>query len=137
MELKTHIGSVDIRIDTKRIDRNLKEAQKVLNIAVRNDCEPFVPHLNGGLRNSAAFPQGIYGGELEYNTPYAHYLYEGELYLAANGSSWAKKHEKKYPAGRPLAYPSEPGTTDHWFKKAKELHKDEWVRAVKEEVGEG
>lgn len=136
MKLNTHIGNVDIKIDTSRIDRNLKEAQKALNLAVKKDCEPLVPHLNGGLRGSANFPEGVYGGVLEYNTPYAHYQYEGELYLAANGSSWAKQYEKKYPAGKPLKQ-HEPGTTSEWFERAKELHKEEWVDAVKKEIGKG
>lgn len=134
MKINTHIGSVDIKVDTKRIDRNLREAQKALNIAVRDDCEPLIPHLNGGLRDSAMFPEGIYGGVLEYNTPYAHYQYVGELYLAENGSSWAKKHEKKYPTGTSLEH-HEPGTTDHWFEEAKELYGDNWLKIVKDEVG--
>lgn len=134
MKINTHIGSVDIKVDTSWIDRNLREAQKVLNIAVRKDCEPLVPHLNGGLRDSANFSEGIYGGVLEYNTPYAHYQYEGELYLAKDGSSWTGKYEKKYPTGVPLEY-SEPGTTDHFFEKAKELHQNEWIKAVRDEVG--
>lgn len=138
MRIRQRVGNVDIHIDTKRIDRNIREAQKLLNIAVRKDCEPLVPHLNGGLRGSANFPEGIYGGILEYNTSYAHYLYQGELYLASNGSSWAKKHEKKYPAGKSLTYhPKGAGTTDHWFDEAKRLHKDEWINAVKDEVGKG
>lgn len=139
MKINTHAGSVDIKIDTKRIDRNLKEAQKLLNMAVKNDCEPLVPHLNGALRNSAEFPGGIYGGILQYGgqfAPYAHYQYAGELYLAENGSSWARKYEKKFPAGKPLQY-HEPGTTDRWFEKAKEKHKEEWIDLVKREVGKG
>lgn len=32
MRIRQHIGNVDIHIDTKRIDRNLKEAQKLLNM---------------------------------------------------------------------------------------------------------
>ena len=74
MRIRQHVGNVDIKFDTNRIDRNMKECQKVLNLAVRTDCEPLVPHLNGQLRRSAIFPEGVYGGELEYNTPHAHYL---------------------------------------------------------------
>lgn len=135
-KINTTVGNVSIKIDTKRIDRNLKEAQRVLNIAVKKDCEPLVPHLNGGLRGNVNFPEGIYGGVLEYNSPYANYLYQGELYLAANGSSWAKKHEKKYPAGKQLEY-HESGTTDHWFEIAKQKHASEWIKAVKDEMGKG
>ena len=71
MRIRQHIGNVDIHIDTKRIDRNLKEAQKLLNMQVVADCDPLIPFQQGALRNSVNYPQGIYGGEIEYNTPYA------------------------------------------------------------------
>lgn len=138
MKINTHVGNVDIKIDTKRIDHNIKEAQAWINRKVVADCEPFIPFNQGALKNSVEYPQGIYGGEIEYNSPYAHYQYMGELYLSANGSSWAKKHEKKYPSGKPLHYhPKSAGTTDHWFEKAKEQHKEEWIKGVKEIAGKG
>ena len=59
MRLNTTVGNVNIKIDTKRLDRNVKEAQKLLNLAVRTDCEPLVPLLNGQLRRSANFPEGV------------------------------------------------------------------------------
>lgn len=64
------------------------------------------------------------------------YKHMGELYLAENGSSWAKKYETKYPAGRPLHY-GYPGTGDHCFETAKETHKEEWTNIVRREVGKG
>lgn len=137
MRINQHIGSVDIKIDTKRIEGNFRKAQAALNIAVRDDCEPLVPHLNGGLRGSFRFGNGdVHSDFVEWIAPYSHYMYEGELYLAANGSSWAKKHEKKFPADKPLHYhPKNSGTTDHWFEKAKDKNLDKWVQIVKEEIG--
>lgn len=136
MKLNTHIGNVDIHIDTKRIDKNLKEAQKLLNMQVVADCDPLIPFSQGQLAEQVDFPKGVYGGEIQYYAPHAHYQYTGELYLAENGSSWAKKYEKKYPAGKPIHYHPE-GTErgDHWFEKAKQQHKDDWVRLVKETAG--
>lgn len=134
MKINTHIGSVDIKIDTSRIDKNLIEAQKKLNEQVVADCTPLVPFRQGALRNSVNYPQGIYGGEIEWNTPYAHFQYMGELYLTSYGSPFAQKGEKKYPAGIPLNYHT-PGTGGQWFEKAKEQHKDEWIRLVKEAAG--
>lgn len=134
--INTHVGKVDIKIDTKRIDDNIKKAQELLNLQVVADCTPLIPFEQGALRNSANYPQGVYGGEIEWNTPYAHYIYQGELHLAANGSSWANKDEKKYPAGKPLHFhPEGVGTTDHWFDKAKEQHGKEWVALVKKTAG--
>lgn len=136
MKINTNVGNVDIKIDTSRIDGNLKEAQKLLNMQIVADCTPLIPFQQGALRNSVNYTQGIYGGEIEWNTPYAHYQYIGELYLAENGSSWAKKYEKKHPVGKPLAYHT-PGTTDHFFDEAKEQHGKEWVDLVKRTAGKG
>lgn len=136
MKINTHVGSIDISIDTSRLDKNIGEAQKLLNMQIVADCDPLIPFQQGALRNSVNYPQGINGGEIEWSTPYAHYQYEGELYLAENGSSWAKKYEKKYPAGEPLSYHTE-GTGGHWFETAKEQHKEEWIKLVKETAGKG
>lgn len=145
MRLNTTIGNVSIKLNTKRIDRNVMEAQKLLNLAVRTDCEPLVPLMNGQLRRSATFPEGVYGGVLEYNTPYAHYLYEGRVYgpnipikdSEGNITGWfSPPGQAKHPTGKKIQY-HEPGTADHWFEKAKERHGDKWLRLVREEAGKG
>ena len=80
MKLHSYVGGVEINIDTKRIDENLREAQKLLNLQIVKDSEQFVPFSQGALRSSVEYPEGLYGGEISYNTPYAHYLYEGTVY---------------------------------------------------------
>lgn len=138
MRINSHVGSVDIKIDTKRIDNNIRTAQRLLNMQVVADCDPLIPFQQGALRNSVNYPQGIYGGEIEYNTPYAHYQYMGEVYgpnipirdAEGNITGWFSP-PKKNPAGRPIQYHTA-GTGDHWFEKAKEQHKDDWVRLVKQ-----
>lgn len=145
MRIRQHIGNVDINIDTRRIERNQKEAQKLLNMQVVADCDPLIPFQQGALRNSVNYPQGIYGGEIEYNTPYAHYMYEGEVYgpnipikdSQGNITGWfSPKGKKKQPTGRPITYHPE-GTErgDHWFEKAKEQHKQDWIDLVKRTAG--
>ena len=73
---------------------------------------------------------------IEWNTPYAHYIYENELYLAENGSSWAKKGEKKYLAEKSLEY-HHAGTQGKWFEEAKRQHQDEWINLVRRTAGKG
>ena len=142
MKIKTQVGSVNIDIDTSRIDNEIKEAQKLLNQQVVADCEPLIPFQQGALRNSVNYPDGIYGGEIEYNTPYAHYQYEGvvygpniPIYDAAGNLTGFWSPPKKNPVGRPIHYHTE-GTTDHFFEKAKLQHKNDWVKLVKETVGD-
>lgn len=146
MKLNSHIGNVDIKIDTSRIDKNIKEAQKLLNEQIVADCDPLIPFQQGALRNSVTYPDGIYGetiqwGGEEVGVPYAHYQYVGEVYGpnypifdSAGNLTGYYSPPKKTPAGIPLHYHTE-GTSNHWFEKAKEQHKDDWVRLVKETVG--
>lgn len=143
MRIKTHVGNVDIQLNTDRIDSNLKEAQKLLNEQVVADCDPLIPFQQGALRESVNYPQGIYGGEIEYNTPYAHYQYVGKAYgpnipikdAEGNITGWYSP-PKKNPTGKPLTYHT-PGTTDHFFEKAKEQHGKGWLRLVREAAGKG
>ena len=141
MRINNTVGNVSIKIDTSRIDKNIREAQKLLNLAVVGDCDPMIPFQQGALRNSVIYPDGIYGGEIEYNTPYAHYQYEGIVYgpnipirdAEGNITGWYSPPSKQ-PTGRPLTYHTE-GTGDHWFEKAKAQHKQEWIDLVKRTAG--
>ncbi len=141
MKIDNTVGSVHIKIDTKRIDDNLRNAQRLLNLQVVADCDPLVPFQQGGLRGSVVYPKGIYGTEIEYNSVYAHYQYTGIVYgpnipikdSAGNVTGWYSP-PKKYPTGRPIHYHTA-GTGDHWFEKSKAQHKDDWVKLVKETVG--
>ena len=126
-------GAVDIDISFRKLKSNYDKAQRLLNMQVTADCDPYVPMRQGGLANSVRYPDGIEGGVIEYDSPYAHYMYEGELYLAENGSSWAKKYEKKYPSGKALNYSTyaHAQATDHWFEVAKREHKQDWIDLVR------
>ena len=130
------VGCVDIHIDTSRIDNNIRNAQKSLNMQVVADCDEYIPMQQGALRGSVNYPDGIYGGEIAWNTPYAHYQYMGELYLTEDGRSFAFRGERKYPTGLPLQQ-HHPGTADHWFERAKQAHCEQWIDLVKREVGKG
>lgn len=107
------------------------------------DCDPLIPFRGGALRGSLRYPEGIYGGEIEWNTPYAHYQYEGEVYgpnipiRDAEGNIVGYfSPPSKEPTGRHLTY-QQPGTTDHWFEAAKAMHKNEWITLVQGALGKG
>lgn len=131
MKYNKTVGCVSIHIDTKRIDDNVRRAQDILDQQVLNDMIPYIPFQQGAMRGAT---QIIEPGLISTNTPYAHYQYTGELHLAENGSSWAHKGERKYPAGRPLHY-STADTRDHWFERAKQEHGEQWIDLAKREMG--
>lgn len=137
MKISSSVGSVDIKIDTSRIDKNLEEAQKLLNMQIVADCEPLIPFQQGELRRSVNYPNGICGGEIEWNSPYAHFQYAGYVRTDENGRVFVGKYEKKpVLTDRPLYY-SQPETTKEWFEEAKKKHKDEWLHLVRKTVGKG
>lgn len=143
MIIRTRAGNVDAMLNTNRIERNIREAQKLLNEQVVADSDPFVPFQQGALRGNVIYPDGIYGGLIEYNTPYAHYQYQSVVYSPnipikdseGNITGWfSPPGQKKQPTGRTLQYHT-PGTTGKWFEVAKERNLQSWVRLVKETAG--
>ena len=101
---------------------------------IATDCDSLIPFQQGALRGSLRYPDGVYGGEMAWNTPYAHYQYVGELYLTEDGRTFANKNERKFPTGIPLVQHTS-GTSDHWFEKAKEQNEKQWIDLVKRTAG--
>lgn len=141
MKLHSYVGGVEINIDTSRLDDNLREAQKLLNLQIVKDSDPFVPFSQGDLRNKVKYPKGLYGDEIEYYSSHAHYQYVGIIYgpnypirdSEGNITGW-RSPPKKYPTQRKLKYHT-PGTGPQWFKEAKRRHKQDWIKLVKETAG--
>lgn len=130
MRINSTIGGTNIQLNTARHDNNFKNAKKTLNMMIVADSTPFVPFQQGQLRSQVRYPQGIFGDEIEWYAPYAHYQYVGELYLTESGQAWAEAGEKKQPADKPLQY-HENGTSAEWFEKAKKENMQKWLNTVK------
>lgn len=144
MEINNHVGNVHIKLDAKRINNKLKEAQIWLNNQIVADCKPLMPFRQGALSESVSFPQGEDGGEIKWGNqfvPYAHYMYAGIVYgpnipkkdAQGNIIGW-RSPPKKSPTGRRLQYHTK-GTSDHWFDRAKQEHLNDWVDLVKRTAG--
>jgi hypothetical protein len=140
-KINTTVGNVSIKIDTIRLDRNLKEAQRLLTNQVWADCDPLIPFQQGGLKNSATM--GINADYIQWSAPYAHAVYEGFVFTpnipikdsAGNITGWfSPPGKRKQKTDRKMQFHT-PGTTDHFFEKAKRIHGSEWVRLVKETAG--
>lgn len=146
MEINNHVGNVHIKLDADHLNNKIKVAQIALNMQIVADSEPYVPFRQGALRSSVRYPKGIDGGEIEYNTPYAHYLYMGEVYgpnipkkdAQGNIIGWMSPPSKR-PTGRRLQYSKapHPEAGAEWFERAKAQHLPDWTRLVKRTVGDG
>lgn len=140
---KESIGNVHIELNLDRITGNLDKAQMALNQQIVADSTSYIPFRQGALRSQVRYPDGMSGGTVEWYAPYAHYQYMGEVYgpniplkdAQGNIIGWTSP-PKKSPTGRKLQYHT-PETSDHWFDRAKREHLSDWVRLVKETVGDG
>ena len=127
-------GSFELYINTEALNSDLKRAHGAMNAQIVSDCTPIVPHRTGALRQSVHYPEGIEGDIIEWQTPYAHYMYEGIVYVnprtmksgyLGRDGMWHGWKGKKTISSKKLTYYSE-GTGSHWFEEAKTQHKEDW-----------
>lgn len=104
---------------------------------LRDDADrlmnPYIPMDNGILRRNKTYPSNH---EIKYISPYAKYPYYGKLMLAKNGSSWAKKGEKKVETSRNLKYHTS-GTGPKWDKLMMQRKKNDLVKDVENYIKTG
>ena len=108
--------------------------QQAIDNAIIRYCHPYVPFETGTLANSpySASPPG--SGQVIYNTPYARYLYYGEV-MGPNipvfeddsgiPTRWySPPGKKKHLTGRPLKYNQDvhPEAGAFWFERMKAVH---------------
>lgn len=119
--------------------------QKVVDAAVIRECFPYLPFDEGVLAGSANTATKIGSGEVVYDTPYARYLYYGEVYgpnipITENGiitGYWSPP--EKFPTGEKLEYSTKknPQAGSHWFDRAMEDHKDEILKEAQNAANRG
>ena len=73
---------------------------------------------------------------IKYTSPYAHYQFTGKLMLTKNGSSYAKKGEKKYYTSKSLKYHTS-GTGAKWHQLMLQRKKNELIRELKNHIKSG
>lgn len=110
-------------------DHGLDQDGRVVKF-LRDDADrlmnPYIPMDNGMLRRNKSYPSNH---EIKYISPYAKYQYYGKLMLAKNGSSWAKKGEKKVLTSRNLKYHTS-GTGPKWDKMMMQRRGNELIKDV-------
>lgn len=97
----------------------------------RVHMDKYVPYDEGHLRTEDV-TEGI--NYIEYGQPYAHYMYEGVLYVdPETGSSWARKNVTKVPTGKQLEYHTA-GTGDHWDNRMWSAEQKQVVKEVQDYI---
>ena len=118
----------DAHSTADRITQNNAVGQFVAQTWARYFAK-YIPTQQGILRSN--FTTEPF--KVTYESPYAHYQWQGELYVSpTTGSSWALPGEIKVPTGKPLKYSKEqnPLATSHWEVPAYDTFRDTVARQV-------
>lgn len=114
-------------------DRDGK-ASEHLRDTVERLSRPFVPGGAAGMLSKLVVYPSKH--EIKYTSPYAHYQYMGKLYLAKNGSSWAKKGESKFETNTNLKYHTS-GTGAKWEQLMLQRRKSDLVKDMQNFIKRG
>lgn len=106
--------------------------QRFVDQEVIRACDDKVPFATGTLKNSALLASDIGGGQIVYDTPYAHYLYMGEVYgpniplyeAGEVAGFFSPPGRAKQPTGRKLTYAGAPQRGAFWFARAMAEHQE-------------
>lgn len=117
--------------------------QTVVDEAVLRYCAPKVPFDTGYLIRSAITASAIGEGLIVYATPYARYLYYGEIYgpnfpIFEGGELAGFRSpagQKKHPTGRPLTYRGAPERGAFWFERAMAENKNDIIEEAAASAG--
>lgn len=106
--------------------------QKYIDRRVIDLCAPYSPFQTGQMQKSATLGTVIGSGEITYNSPYARFLYYGKVWVSPkNGSTWAKRGERKVVTAKLLKYDGAPRRGSYWFERMKQAH----LKSLLQEVG--
>ena len=121
--------NVKVDIDPAKIlaSRGLGSSNRAvlfLGNEVKRFSDPYTPFAQGVLKNTAAVKAAGSGAELRYETPYAHYQWEGRVmgpnYQRKDGEwrSAAPKGGKRY-TGKALTYSGGGMRGPRWVERMK------------------
>lgn len=132
-----------IKLDLSNVAQIAKErglipggdAQKKLSSEILRHSAPYTPFSRGELTRSGKIAED--GTYIQYNAPYARYLWYGCLMVGRTGSAWAKLGEKKSLKTplRKLSFSGAPKRGPRWVRRMWQERGTEIVRAVAKEAG--
>lgn len=108
-KLDLNVGKVCSRFDPK-----YELAQSRLDSEVLRCSSPYVPNRSGTLMKSGPKGTKLGSGQVVWNTPYARRMYYGLNYH--------------------FCIDNNPDACAQWFEKAKAVHKDAWLKTVKDAI---
>ena len=116
--------------------------QKKFTNEIASSSERFIPHLQGVLAGSAFIPTS--GEYLEYNTPYARYLWHGKLmvdpitgkgaFFSQEHGFWSRKGVQKVLTETDLNFSGGPIRGPKWTLRAWDVDGSQILRGIEREL---
>ena len=119
--------------------------QKVIDSAFMGYMDKYMPMDEGQMITSMYNSTKVGSGEINVNTPYAHYQYEGVLYVdpktgkgafhdPVSGRYWSRPNIKKVPSDKKLNYHGGPLRGDHFVERMLADHFNDILNAGQKEI---
>lgn len=119
--------------------------QKVIDSNFMGYLDKYMPMDSGQMITSMYNSTKVGSGEVNINTPYAHYQHQGELYIdpkykigsfhnSISGRFWSRKGIKKIPSGKKLNYHGGANRGDHFIERMLANHFTDILEAGQKEI---
>jgi len=122
-------------------------AQQALDEAFVKNCDPYVPMDSGVLMESAYIATNFGSGDIVWQTPYAHYAYEGIVYVDTETEKaafydkdfgfWSRPGVQKIPSDRLLTFHSGGQRGRKWAERMWADHADDVIAEVEAVIRRG
>ncbi len=149
------MDDVVLIIETDELSKMLQQvgldeggtAQRQLDESFLKYCDPYLPFDSGMLRDSGYTATEIGSGEIVWNDPKAHYLYEGILYVDPKTGKgafysndygfWSRPGVQKVPSDRELEYHGGGLRGKRWAERMWADRSEDIIREVEAVISKG
>lgn len=119
--------------------------QKVIDSSFMGYMDKYMPADSNQMITAMYNSTKVGSGEININTPYAHYQHEGELYVdpktgkgafhdSESGRFWSRPNIKKVPSGKKLNYHGGALRGDHFVERMLADHFEDILNAGQKEI---
>lgn len=125
--------SIEIHDPNKTAKRIFSDdVRKYANTRLHAYCSPYVPMDSGALDQTV----NITPEYVHYKSPYAHFQWEGKVFVDGRGSTYAKRSTSKHATGRNLRYAKDkhPLATAHWERAMAVAKGDQLAEDIEEYI---
>lgn len=127
--MKVVVEKVELRDGRKTFRRIFGEGTMTyIHTRLHAYMSPFVPMDSGALDQTVDITPDC----VHYKSPYAHFQWNGKVFVDDRGSTWARRSESKHQINKDLQYSKDqhPLASSHWEKAMMTSKGDEFCKDI-------